>query len=1303
MRTRRQAADPSVVDFPFLASTYDVPETEIQTLLDSPTTELVKDFLAALTNKGHDFDALKADKLKGDVELESTVRTAESKAKAQKAQVSKHAKEIEELRSKLGHADSARENLATELNDLRSSTSGSTADLQTLRQRIETLEASNRDALALVESKSTEKDRIATELSEQHGKLLALRREINELEERNQSLENAASSQKFKDQSLQQEIDLLQRNNEWHSTELKTRGDEHAKFRKERNARIASLQREIEDANASVETLKRTESTLRQRLDEVQGKADDAFARIASLQEEAVRKEQDFRTELDATRRLADLQAQNAATHKARLQDVQGQIEQLKEEAADEIGRLQAEIETERGDKEGAERRVAELELEVEKLEQVPRTPMRNGRAFDIGATPGSRAASPSAMPGTLRKTVNGLSFTELYTQLTASQQELQNEQRRTKKLTDALEELMEEIERRAPELAEVQEERTRLEEEVIGISNMLDEANGHRESAAKEIQRWRDETAAGTREGEILRQQLRDLSAQMKILLVEMSGREQGLDEMSTTERLELERAARGELVDGELDRMTDTGRFIAERLVLFRGVADLQEKNAQMLRLVRTLGDQLEGDEAQAKERQSAAYAEENSELKSRVERLQGELEGTVGTIDSYMKERDMFRRMLQHRGQLPPGSEEEMREKFGQSVPPTTPGRGHQGMQPPATPRSRDVQDLDKLLKEQQSFFDAYRNETAVDRRTLKEQVDALAREKSTLQADVARLHSQLELAGGRFEMLQGNLTATRNENAELKKRSQVLAEQAARQDLRTQQVAEELIEARSMTEGLRNEGAHAKAERELWKRIEGRLVEDNRGLVEERGRLNKLVTDLQYLQNERELAGSEQRRRVQGRMEALDAELAETKRKLEVEAEEGRKAGLRREYEQGQSRTRIDDLVKALGNVREELVAAKTQRDDALARVEEAKIELRAIEERSAALRPRPTPRAHGDAGSEVLAAEQRLAVEVADLKRDFELRENELEAARQQVEQYRSIAQSSEEELARFTETSELYKTETDRLVSEKEARAAELEQRVQDLTAELITTNTTLSELRAQADDATRALEAQRTTSTAELASLKDDADRHANEKNILQEDIRAQAEIAQQAQQSYEDELVRHAAAAQSLRGVKEEYGALRMVVAGLKAEAEAAKGALETGEESWGVRREGLEAEVGELKSGKGEMEKQMGVLYEQMEGFSKELGALRSGRSGVEADADGATGVMVAAAGGDSNMQEVIRFLRREKEIVDVQYELSMQEARRLQQQLEYANSALETARETLADERRKAAEQTRAEGS
>ena len=108
---------------------------------------------------------------------------------------------------------------------------------------------------------------------------------------------------------------------------------------------------------------------------------------------------------------------------------------------------------------------------------------------------------------------------------------------------------------------------------------------------------------------------------------------------------------------------------------------------------------------------------------------------------------------------------------------------------------TPGSKEIEDFNKLLKEQQHYFDQYRNESAEDRKMLKNQVDSLARDKSGLQADVSRLQSQKTLTENRLEMLQTNFNGLRSENDELQKRSQQLAENAAKQDLRTQQVAED----------------------------------------------------------------------------------------------------------------------------------------------------------------------------------------------------------------------------------------------------------------------------------------------------------------------------------------------------------------------------------------------------------------------------------------------------------------------------------------------------------------------------
>jgi nucleoprotein TPR len=89
------------VELPFVAAHYGIPESTLTSLSRSPTTELVNQLLESLTSKAHEYDGLKSDKLRLEVELENAVRSNESKIKVLKNNVEKSLKEISQLRSKL--------------------------------------------------------------------------------------------------------------------------------------------------------------------------------------------------------------------------------------------------------------------------------------------------------------------------------------------------------------------------------------------------------------------------------------------------------------------------------------------------------------------------------------------------------------------------------------------------------------------------------------------------------------------------------------------------------------------------------------------------------------------------------------------------------------------------------------------------------------------------------------------------------------------------------------------------------------------------------------------------------------------------------------------------------------------------------------------------------------------------------------------------------------------------------------------------------------------------------------------------
>ncbi|KAI9880039.1 MAG: hypothetical protein M1823_006773, partial [Watsoniomyces obsoletus] len=142
------------------------------------------------------------------------------------------------------------------------------------------------------------------------------------------------------------------------------------------------------------------------------------------------------------------------------------------------------------------------------------------------------------------------------------------------------------------------------------------------------------------------------------------------------------------------------------------------------------------------------------------------------------------------------------------------------------------------------------------------------------------------------------------------------------------------------------------------------------------------------------------------------------------------------------------------------------------------------------------------------------------------------------------------------------------------------------------------------------------------------------------------------------------------------------------------LRTQAETAQINLQQKESSWFEMKDRYEQEVADLKRRREEVAHQNTVLHGQLENLTHQIAALQRDRtelaSGDSADAN---------IPNLDNLQEVIKYLRREKEIVDVQYHLSVQEAKRLRQQFDFTQSQLDETRLKLDQQRRAEADSDR----
>ena len=242
-----------------------------------------------------------------------------------------------------------------------------------------------------------------------------------------------------------------------------------------------------------------------------------------------------------------------------------------------------------------------------------------------------------------------------------------------------------------------------------------------------------------------------------------------------------------------------TDTDKIISQRLTIFHDIVELQQQNQNLLRVTRELGDKMERDEKEYQSKMENLESEALDKATEVINQLRDELKSMRTKMESYIRERDMFRRMAS--GKLPPGTAD---SSLAVTSIPSGPSEEQQ-----------------TLLRELQHQFDVYRNEAATDQRTLNDQIRSLNAERSEALINAAKYKSQMDLANERYKILQGNMEMIKQESEELRKRTQKMQEQQAKQDVKVQQTAEELVDVRGFVESLRTENANLKAEKTLFK--------------------------------------------------------------------------------------------------------------------------------------------------------------------------------------------------------------------------------------------------------------------------------------------------------------------------------------------------------------------------------------------------------------------------------------------------------------------------------------------------
>ncbi|KAJ6452550.1 hypothetical protein C8R47DRAFT_265654 [Mycena vitilis] len=924
---------PSDIDLDTLSEL--LPNTSITSQTPEGIVELYRrlvDLASDLDTALRERDENRGQTEKLEVELDQALQDKEALAKELEVSADNFQVELNQVKRQRDELLSSQAALQAQISTLTTSQSSSSTEVDALKRRVDDTEREKRDLVGVISRLEKDSSQREEEIHTLRTNLKEARQEYQALETQVRELRSTETSTKFKLESLTQQLQLSQSEAERANTELTAKSEEYSKQRRAKHAELVTLQANFDaltqthaSTQASLKAIQSTHTAQTHQLTQ-------ALARVQDLTGKLAEQEATYSSEASGLRRLVGMMEARETKAKDIVDSIEREWADVGEKAERREAALRDEVERERKAREEAEKRTEQMEEVLERMGRGD-LPAPGPRMLLLdSATDGMMGLSPTvAMVSKAQK--SGKTFTEVYADYVRLQDEFQKKCTEYDRMDQTLTAVLAQIEERAPILSQQRAEYERLQSEASHLASQLAQALSDRDSQASLARENSQKLTRSTKENELLQEQLTDLGRQIQHLLREIGRRDD--PSIPSDADIEMLSAAPPETIDG----------VITNNLVLFQSIGQLQEQNQKLLKVVRDLGDQMEGEERDYREamerEQGEAVREAHEAMQELADQLDRQKSSSDAIIKAYVKERDALRAMLARaeKGGTAMVSMNTDVNGFGDSLPP-------------------NANDMAKQLAEKEDQFETYRTEMGVDAVRAREEAISAQREIGQLSAALAKANARIEYLSDRHRMSQDQFSVHGREIDDLTKRNQQLFDQWTRIDIECSRATEDLQTANGRIEQLRNECANLRAEKKIWESVQGRLVEENRTLAMERSHLSDLMGNVQKMHNDLEKSGENDRRRLESQVQMYQEREQDMKTQLTQERDSLRHVTLQKDLEVKDLQTRLDKAAQEFSKTREALVGAETSKSHLERRVEDLSRQLQGNDEKLAVYERRP---------------------------------------------------------------------------------------------------------------------------------------------------------------------------------------------------------------------------------------------------------------------------------------------------------------------------------------------------------
>ncbi|KAK9403943.1 nucleoprotein TPR [Crotalus adamanteus] len=1176
--------------------------------------------------------------------------------------------ECQNLREELTKLNEQLKKLNEKNKELEGAQDHNVAIQSQLTRAKEELEAEKRDLVRTSERRAQELEHLNEDVKRLNEKLTATNTAKIELQLKLDELQTSALSVKHREQRWEQEKELLQNQNAWLNTELKAKTDELLVLAREKGSEILELKCGLENKKEEVSRLDEQVTGLKQSNNNLQKHVEDLLEKLKETKEQQASMEERFHNELNAHIKLSNLYKSAADDLEAKSNELTQAVEELHKllkeagEANKETQDRLAEMEQAKAavEKELKEK-ISKLEKELDNANDLVSATKRKGAILSEDEL---AAMSPTA--AAVAKVVKpGMKLTELYNAYVEAQDQLLLEKLENKRINKYLDEIVQEVEAKAPILKRQREEYERSQKAVASLSAKL-------EQAMKEIQRLQEEADKANkhvsvfeRENQRFEIQVKDLSQQIRVLLMELE-------------------EARGNHVirDEEVSSadISSSSEVISQRLVSYRNIEELQQQNQRLLIALRELGEAKEKEEQETTSTKISELQNQLGEAIIELEKLREARHHQMQLVESIVRQRDMYRILLaQTTGVAIPLQASSILPEELTSTP-----KRLSGSLPASTPtsvpviESTEAAEAKAALKQLQEFFENYKKEKAENDKLLNEQNEKLQEQVTDLKSQNTKISTQLEFASKRYEMLQDNVEGYRREITSLHEKIQKLSATTQKQEQIINAMTQELRGANEKLTVAEVRTENLKKEKDILKMAEVRLTQQKESLIAEHRGQNLLLTNLQSIQVILEKGETETRQRLNNQIEKLEREIAQLKKKLENEVEQRHTLSKNQDIHlldaKRQCETEVNfhaNTKELLKNAQKEIAALRQQLHNMEAQIASQSLQRAAGQGQSSV----------GEDVDDLVSRLRQSDDQINDLK-------ERLKTATSNVEQYRTMVVSLEESLNKEKQVTEEVRATVEARLKESSEYHSQLEKKLMEAEKEK-------QELQDEKRKAIENMEQQLSELKKNLSNMKSELQEALQRANTAlsneqqaKRDCQEQAKIAAEAQSKYERELMLHSSDVEALQAVKEQVAKNSTIKQQLEEAAQKAESTLRESKASWEERERALKDEASKLASRCEDLEKQSQLLHEQLETLSNKM--MASMKEGVP----GALNVSLSEEGkSQEQMVEIIRFIRREKEIAETRFEVAQVESLRYRQQVEHLEKELHELQQSLNAEREK----------